>query len=1631
MRGIWGKVVISVLLLVMLVAWGMPGRMMADNGTSDEMTLYPTEDARVESRNMEANFGSTTTGLHVKQNSVDFRESMLKFDLAGVDARGQGFKAKLRLYYTYPGSTVPNGTTSLYKLPDPGVWSETSVTWNTRPTPGAALGSVANPSVSGTWVEFDITQAITGDGVHSFYLKSTAWNNNVYFNSREDAINKPELVISWPVVTASSPSDGAMEVPVTARTAKINFRKAMDLTSMNPSSIVVTREPGSVPVTYAVYAAEPGSYSLTLPDTLSYRRSYKITIKKTVRFADGSQLGKDVVRTFRTAPEAKDSLTVTRYEPWLTQLHLTSPESVSQGIKGGEGAQLITTLEPSRSNADLMLMGLDTYSIWRSDDGGSNWRISDEGSRIAATGVIDAAIDPEEDRLAFAASSADNETEVTQGAGLYKSEDGGHSWRQVLQGSYYSRLPDGYLIRSSGNLIQFGPMLGTKRVVYAAFHDEGVFRSVDSGETWTSIGLDGFIVTELHYDTTGGRLIAATYGGGLFASEDEGATWTLKSGGLTSSNIRSVAVLPSDPDSWVIVAGPNAMYRTSDAGTTWQPIAAPGGLPTGSSLKRAVFGAPDSSGHSRLYLSLHAMRYPFRVSDDMGASWSGEPKLHMEPVYYQSERGWEGEAVAVDPYDPDTVWVSFRAQLFKSTDGGLTFNISNSGYSGARARAFLFNSENDNDILIGMTDIGIAKSVDPGSSAVYPMFYELTVDQTNKIRVPDMSNAKTVSGMVRDPNDRNHLFISTGNYATSVIAESRDGGESFKQLAGTAGNLLTSIVYHPQDKQVIYADNRISSDNGATWSFLSRDVLAMSPFDGDTVYSANTIYSQREVDGSGNPINRVYRSDDRGATWTIIADLPPAPRLNRIMIREILADKFMPGRLWLATNGGVYRLDGTTLTYFGAANGLRPHPFGEIEVFSLDQDPNNAAHLVAGGVDYVGRAQGAGLFETYDSGQNWMRVPEIPGKADIWHVKFHPTASKVYMATSAGTWVYEFDKLLHKDDFDNSDLVGWSTVAGTAAVAADGSGRALSLSDAVRNRVVIGSSDWTGYDANTWIKVNSWNVNGRVSLLANYLDDDNYYQMAYSSVNGKLSIVKRFGGVETTLEESVSFALETGRYHEFQLVVRHGTLKGCIDGDCKVIASDSSLTSGKAGVSTDDQPAYVDDWTVSDPYLFRDDFEDGQSYGWTGDRGLWTVSAGGIGRSHAYSANDSVANRSMNGSREWKDYSFEASFKVDSWNSGAWVSLYSRYTDAANYYLAYYSRSDNRFRILKRVNGISTVMATSAAVDLAAGVYHHIRFNADGSLLTLIFNGQTVASVSDSALVRGAIGLGTTAQPAYFDDIGIFGTADTVLPVTTVVVDGMERSGWYTGNPLLKFIAVDYHTTVAKTEYSIDNGVNWLLYTQPIPLMQEGMLTIHYRSTDSMGNKEQVKQKVIQIDKTAPVSNITMSPAQPDGMNGWYVNPVTVTLAATDNLSRVATSEYSLDGGTTWHPYTNSLIFDRDGQHTLSYRSTDNAGNVEMQRTSVINIDMTVPTASVAYSRSTPTNDIVVASITPSEHVTITNNGGSNSYSFIMNGSFTFEFVDDAGNQGTATATINNMITKSKGVPGKPDLSNDNGYDTG
>jgi regulation of enolase protein 1 (concanavalin A-like superfamily) len=98
-------------------------------------------------------------------------------------------------------------------------------------------------------------------------------------------------------------------------------------------------------------------------------------------------------------------------------------------------------------------------------------------------------------------------------------------------------------------------------------------------------------------------------------------------------------------------------------------------------------------------------------------------------------------------------------------------------------------------------------------------------------------------------------------------------------------------------------------------------------------------------------------------------------------------------------------------------------------------------------------------------------------------------------------------------------------------------------------------------------------------------------------------------------------------------------------------------------------------------------------------------------------------------------------------------------------------------------------------------------------------------------------------------------------------------------------------------------------------------------------------------DTTAPVTKATADPAKPDGDNGWYTSPVSVTLAATDEDggSGVDSTEYRIDGAGNWTAYTGPVRLADDGEHTVAYRSTDQAGNVEDAGSVTVRIDATAP----------------------------------------------------------------------------------------
>ncbi|MCY9668322.1 heparinase II/III family protein [Paenibacillus alginolyticus] len=141
-------------------------------------------------------------------------------------------------------------------------------------------------------------------------------------------------------------------------------------------------------------------------------------------------------------------------------------------------------------------------------------------------------------------------------------------------------------------------------------------------------------------------------------------------------------------------------------------------------------------------------------------------------------------------------------------------------------------------------------------------------------------------------------------------------------------------------------------------------------------------------------------------------------------------------------------------------------------------------------------------------------------------------------------------------------------------------------------------------------------------------------------------------------------------------------------------------------------------------------------------------------------------------------------------------------------------------------------------------------------------------------------------------------------------------------------VTISYPAEAVVKEYRVSDSGTWIAYTTPVIVSENGM--IFARGTDAAGHASNVTSYTVNnIDKKAPSTTASLSPAQPDGPNGAYTGPVTVSLNAVDVDSNVKKTEYSLDNGTTFQPYTSPVTLDKQGQYTLIYMSTDQAGNVE------------------------------------------------------------------------------------------------------
>ena len=187
--------------VALCICFGAEQASASDSATASSLTFSAQADARVEKSYPDKNFGRSS---RLSSDASPVIESYLRFSVSGVS--GTVTSARLRLY-AYNGS--PDGP-AVY--PTSNSWTETStttgITWNKRPARTGGATDDKSAIATNSWVEYDVTPLVGGDGTYSFDLASTSANNvNVYSREGTNAPLRPQLIVTVQGVTDTTPPE--------------------------------------------------------------------------------------------------------------------------------------------------------------------------------------------------------------------------------------------------------------------------------------------------------------------------------------------------------------------------------------------------------------------------------------------------------------------------------------------------------------------------------------------------------------------------------------------------------------------------------------------------------------------------------------------------------------------------------------------------------------------------------------------------------------------------------------------------------------------------------------------------------------------------------------------------------------------------------------------------------------------------------------------------------------------------------------------------------------------------------------------------------------------------------------------------------------------------------------------------------------------------------------------------------------------------------------------------------------------------------------------------------------------------------------------------------------------------------
>lgn len=655
---------------------------------------------------------------------------------------------------------------------------------------------------------------------------------------------------------------------------------------------------------------------------------------------------------------------------------------------------------PVRGGRSCTVVGLEneplTYftgytgaGVWKTTDAGINWKNISDGYFGGSIGAV--AVYQKNPNIIYVGEGEKTiRGDVSTGRGLWKSIDGGHTWKHI--GLDDSKLIGRIRIHPNNPNIVYVAVIGN---LWKASEDRGVYKTIDGGKTWNKIlyaneqaGAIDLILDpsnpETIYTTTyrvkrnGYRLDSGGEGSHLWKSTNGGLTWDILSDnpGMPKGVLGNigVAVSPVNPNRvWAVVESKQGgLYRSDDAGKTW----------------------------------IHASDYV---------------ELYQKAYYYMR--------VYADPKNQDKVYV-LSTRFHTSTDGGLTFKSERGAH--VDYHDMWINPKNPNHVALA-SDGGVRISLNGAKSwsSLYnqptAQIYRVSADNAypfniyggqqdwGTVRMSHLSNPfdfedgsknqsweATAGGesgyVVADPTNPNIVYAGTykgymmrkdhaTNQTRSVNIWPKNPAGWGVEVMKYRFNWNFPVFFSPHENDKLYAASNFlhaSTNEGQSWDVISPDLTRNEP---ETLKSSGGPISQDNtgVEFYGTIITAVESPYEKGLLWTGSDDgliqvsrnggkqwdnVTPEGLPNHAMVNDISVNPFVNGGAYMAATAYKFG-DYTPYLYktldYGKTWKLITSGIPNEEFTRCIEADTNRKGLLYTGTEW-------GLFVSFDDGVSWKSM---------------------------------------------------------------------------------------------------------------------------------------------------------------------------------------------------------------------------------------------------------------------------------------------------------------------------------------------------------------------------------------------------------------------------------------------------------------------------------------------------------------------------------------------------------------------------------------------------------------------------------------------------------------------------------